>query len=142
MLRWTSIAGAALTAGGVAWLSKIAVIVATSGRVTDTGAAGAFFLLGFVLLLIGSTGVGLSLTMNKSCAVAAARRASLPDHPDSPARGARRSARAAGGGFGAELRPRRSEHPSRRRAVARRGSDAADPLQEGAWCQARLRAGG
>lgn len=66
MLRWTSIAGAALTAGGVAWLSKIAVIVATSGRVTDTGAAGAFFLLGFVLLLIGSTGVGLSLTMNRA----------------------------------------------------------------------------
>lgn len=66
MLRWIGIAGAALTASGVAWLSKLAVIVATSGRVTDTGAAGLFFLLGFVLLLIGSTGVGLRLTMNRA----------------------------------------------------------------------------
>lgn len=65
MSRWITVAGAALTAGGVAWLLKLAVIVATSGRVTDTGAAGVFFLLGFVLLLLGSTGVGLRLTMNK-----------------------------------------------------------------------------
>lgn len=65
MSRCITVAGAALTAGGVAWLLKLAVIVATSGRVTDTGAAGVFFLLGFVLLLLGSTGVGLRLTMNK-----------------------------------------------------------------------------
>jgi hypothetical protein len=42
---------------------KLWVIVATDGRVVATGAAGAFFDLGFYSLMVGSTGVGLRLTM-------------------------------------------------------------------------------
>lgn len=61
---WIAIAGTALVFGGVAWLAKLAVVVATDGRVTATGAAGTFFTLGLVLILIGSTGTGLWLKMN------------------------------------------------------------------------------
>ncbi len=60
---WIAIAGTALVVGGVAWLLKLWVIVATDGRVVATGAAGAFFDLGFYSLIVGSTGVGLRLTM-------------------------------------------------------------------------------
>ena len=60
---WIAIAGIALVVGGVAWLLKLWVIVATDGRVAYTGAAGAFFDLGLYSLMIGSTGVGLRLTM-------------------------------------------------------------------------------
>jgi hypothetical protein len=42
---------------------KLWVIVATDGRVAYTGAAGAFFSLGLYSLMVGSTGVGLRLTM-------------------------------------------------------------------------------
>ena len=45
--------------------SKLAVIVATDGRVTHTGAAAAFLDIGLVLLMVGSTGVGLRLAMNQ-----------------------------------------------------------------------------
>jgi hypothetical protein len=62
---WIAIAGTALIAGGVAWLLKLWVIVATDGRVVATGAAGTFFTLGLGLLLVGSTGVGLRLAMNQ-----------------------------------------------------------------------------
>jgi hypothetical protein len=61
---WIAVAGVALVLGGAAWLSKLAVIVATDGRVAYTGAAGAFFDLGLLLMLAGSTGVGLRLTTN------------------------------------------------------------------------------
>jgi len=61
---WISVAGTALVLGGAAWLAKLAVVVATDGRVTATVAAGAYFTLGLVLILIGSTGAGLRLTMN------------------------------------------------------------------------------
>lgn len=61
---WSAFAGSALVFGGGAWFSKLVVIVATDGRVAYTGAAGAFFTLGLALILIGSTGVGLRLTMN------------------------------------------------------------------------------
>jgi hypothetical protein len=60
---WIAIAGTALVVGGVAWLLKLWVIVATDGRVVATGAAGDFFDLGFYSLMVGSTGVGLRLTM-------------------------------------------------------------------------------
>ena len=63
---WMAIAGTALVVGGVAWLLKLAVIVATGGRVVDTGAAAVFYLLGFLLLVIGSTGIGLWLTTNRA----------------------------------------------------------------------------
>ena len=62
---WTAIAGTALVVGGVAWLLKLWVIVATDGRVVATGAAGAFFDLGLYSLLVGSTGVGLRLAINQ-----------------------------------------------------------------------------
>lgn len=58
---WIAVTGTALVLGGIAWFSKLAV-VATGDRVTATGAAGAFFTLGLVLILIGSTGAGLWLT--------------------------------------------------------------------------------
>ncbi len=60
---WIAIAGTALVVGGVAWLLKLWVIVATDGRVVATGAAGAFFTIGLYSLLVGSTGLGLRLTM-------------------------------------------------------------------------------
>ena len=62
---WTAVAGAVLVVGGVAWLLKLSVIVATDGRVVATGAAGAFFDIGFYSLLVGSTGLGLRLTKNE-----------------------------------------------------------------------------
>ncbi len=62
---WIAIAGTSLVVGGVAWLLKLWVIVATDGRVVATGAAGAFFDLGLYLLMVGSTGVGLRLAMNQ-----------------------------------------------------------------------------
>lgn len=62
---WIAIAGTALVVGGVAWILKLWVIVATDGRVVATGAAGAFFDLGHYSLLVGSTGLGLRLTMNQ-----------------------------------------------------------------------------
>ena len=61
---WIAIAGTALVVGGVAWLLKLWVIVATDGRVVATGAAGAFYDIGFYSLLVGSTGVGLRLAIN------------------------------------------------------------------------------
>jgi hypothetical protein len=62
---WTAIAGTILIVGGVAWLLKLWVIVATDGRVVTTGAAGAFFDLGFYSLIVGSTGLGVRLTRNQ-----------------------------------------------------------------------------
>jgi len=59
---WTAVAGVALVIGGVAWVLKLSVIIATDGRVVATGAAGAFLDLGFYSLLVGSTGLGLRLT--------------------------------------------------------------------------------
>jgi hypothetical protein len=38
---WIAAAGALLVAGGLAWIAKLWVIVATDGRVVATGAAGA-----------------------------------------------------------------------------------------------------
>ena len=62
---WTTIAGTILFIGGVAWILKLWVIIATDGRVVATGAAGVFFDLGLYSLLVGSTGVGLRLAMNQ-----------------------------------------------------------------------------
>lgn len=62
---WIAIAGTALIAGGVAWLLKLWVIVATDGRVVATGAAATFLELGLGLLLVGTTGVGLRLAINQ-----------------------------------------------------------------------------
>jgi hypothetical protein len=66
---WTAIAGTILVVGGVAWLLKLWVIVSTDGRVVATGAAGAFFDLGFYSLLVGSTGLGVRLMANQDTAM-------------------------------------------------------------------------
>ncbi len=70
--RWFGIAGAALVVGAAAWFAKIGVIVATAGRVTDTGAAAVFYLLGLALLFVGSTGLGLRLAANRAFALSVA----------------------------------------------------------------------
>ncbi len=62
---WIAIAGTALVLGGVAWMLKLWVIVATDGRVVATGAAGTFFDLSFYLLIVGCTGLGLRLAINE-----------------------------------------------------------------------------
>jgi hypothetical protein len=59
--RWSMIAACLSLAGGVAWLAKFAVIVATDGRVATTGAAAWFMRLGLVCLFAGGTGVPLWL---------------------------------------------------------------------------------
>jgi hypothetical protein len=62
---WIFITGTALIASGVAWLSKLRVIVATDGRVVATGAAATFFDLGLYLLIVGSTWIRVRLMMNQ-----------------------------------------------------------------------------
>ncbi len=54
---WIAIAATALVVGGVAWLLKLWVIVATDGRVVATGAAGAFLDLGLLAARRSSCGV-------------------------------------------------------------------------------------
>ena len=65
--RWTRIATVALIAGASMWLVKLVVIVVTDGAESGTGdaAAAVFFLPGFVLLLSGSSAVGLWLTRGR-----------------------------------------------------------------------------
>jgi len=69
--RWMKLATLALIAGGGAWLVKLVVIVATDGADSGAGdaAVAAFFLLGFVLLLSGSSAVGLWLTRGRGAVV-------------------------------------------------------------------------
>jgi hypothetical protein len=62
---WIAIAGSSLIAGGVAWFSKLWVIVATDGRVVATGAAASSLELGLVLLIVGSTGIGVRLMIRQ-----------------------------------------------------------------------------
>lgn len=65
--QWMKIARVALIAGASAWLVKLVVIVITDGAESGAGdaAAAVFFLLGFVLLLGGSSAVGLWLTRGR-----------------------------------------------------------------------------
>ena len=60
--NWSKFAGIFTFAGGTTWLAKIAVIVATGGRVIDTGAAAVLFALGTALLAVGSTSFAVWLT--------------------------------------------------------------------------------
>ncbi len=62
---WTAIAGTVLIVGGVAWLLKLWVIVATDGRVVATGAAATFLELGLVLLIVGFTGIEVRVMMSQ-----------------------------------------------------------------------------
>lgn len=67
--RWIGIGAWLAVAGGIAWLAKLAVIVATDGRTDDEGAAAVFYLTGFVLLALGSTAVGALVAGDRSRAV-------------------------------------------------------------------------
>jgi hypothetical protein len=64
--RWISIGSVAAALGGLSWLAKVAVIIATDGEVTDEGAAAFFYLLGVALMGIGSTAVGVLLAGRRS----------------------------------------------------------------------------
>jgi hypothetical protein len=66
--RWITILATVLLAGGVAWLLKlvaIAVLVVTGSPDIESGAVAFFYLAGLGLLFIGSTALGLWLTMNR-----------------------------------------------------------------------------
>jgi len=67
--RLSTILAALAAAGGAAWLAKLAVVAATDGATSDTGAAAIFYLLGVALLAIGSTAVGLWLAAGRHRAV-------------------------------------------------------------------------
>jgi hypothetical protein len=65
--RWPLWASLVLLAGGLSWLAKQAVIVATAtdGHANESAPIAFFYLLGGALLLVGSTGVGLWLTRRR-----------------------------------------------------------------------------
>ena len=69
--QWMKVATLALIAGASAWLVKLVVIVITDGAESGAGDATAavFFLPGFVLLLTGSSAVGLWLTRSRGSVV-------------------------------------------------------------------------
>ena len=69
--RWPVYASAVLMAGGLAWIIKIAVIVATNGRIITTGPAAFLMSAGLVLLPLGAAGVGASLARRNHVAVRA-----------------------------------------------------------------------
>ena len=67
--RWTAILASVLIAGGVSWLLKltvIAVMVATGSGDIESGLVAFFYLVGLALLLIGSTALGVRLTMGRA----------------------------------------------------------------------------
>jgi hypothetical protein len=66
--RWVVILATVLVAGGVAWLLKltvIAVLVVTGAPDIESAAVAFFYLTGLGLLFIGSTALGLWLTMGR-----------------------------------------------------------------------------
>lgn len=67
--RSTTILAALAAAGGAAWLGKLAVITATDGATTDTGAAAVLYVLGVALMAIGSAAVGMRLTAGRHLAL-------------------------------------------------------------------------
>ena len=66
--RWIVILATILVAGGVAWLLKlvaIAILVVKGAQDIESAAVAFFYLTGLGLLFIGSTALGLRLTMNR-----------------------------------------------------------------------------
>jgi hypothetical protein len=66
--RWIVILATVLVSGGVAWLLKlvaIAILVVTGAQDIESAAVAFFYLTGLGLLFIGSTALGLQLTMNR-----------------------------------------------------------------------------
>jgi len=64
--KWTKVAGLFLIGGALAWTIKLSVIIATDGRIIDTGAAAFLMKLGILMLLVGSTGIGYRLSLHRS----------------------------------------------------------------------------
>ncbi len=64
--RWTRLAALLLMGGALAWTLKLAVIISTNGQIIDTGAAAFLMKMGLVLLIVGSTGIGNRLSVNRS----------------------------------------------------------------------------
>jgi hypothetical protein len=64
--RWTQVAGVLLMGGALAWTIKLCIIIATNGRIINTGAAALLMKVGIVLLFVGSTGIGNRLSRNHS----------------------------------------------------------------------------
>jgi hypothetical protein len=64
--KWTQVAGLLLIGGAIAWTIKLAVIIATDGRIITTGAAALLMKIGIVLLVLGSTGIGNRLSLNRN----------------------------------------------------------------------------
>ncbi len=72
---WTRIAATAGIAGGLAWLGKLAVLVATD---REGGADVPLFAVGLALLLVASTGIGLALSRRRPVAARVATTALAP----------------------------------------------------------------
>lgn len=64
--RWIDIGSVAATLGGLSWLAKLAVIVATDGEINDEGAAAFFYLVGVALMVAGSTAIGVLLARRRA----------------------------------------------------------------------------
>lgn len=64
--RWIDIGSVLAALGGLSWIAKVAVILATDGKVDDEGAAALFYLLGAALMLIGSTAIGTLVAAGRS----------------------------------------------------------------------------
>lgn len=64
--NWTQIAGLLLIGGALAWTIKLGVIIATNGRIIDSGAAAFFMKIGILLLIIGSTGIGSRFSLHRA----------------------------------------------------------------------------
>jgi hypothetical protein len=63
--NWTQIAGLILISGAVAWAIKLIIIISTNGRIINTGAAAFFMTAGLLMLILGSTGIGLRLSRGR-----------------------------------------------------------------------------
>jgi peptidoglycan/LPS O-acetylase OafA/YrhL len=63
--RWRTTSGRVAIAGGLAWLAKLTVIVATGGEIIDSGPAALFYLSGLALLLLGGALAGLWYTAGR-----------------------------------------------------------------------------
>jgi hypothetical protein len=64
--KWTQIAGLIMITGAIAWTIKLIIIISTNGGIIDTGAAAFFMTAGLLMLVIGSTGIGLRLTQGRN----------------------------------------------------------------------------
>jgi hypothetical protein len=69
--KWPILASGLLVAGGLSWLVKVGVIVATDGRIITTGPAALLMSAGLVLLVLGAAGAGAWLARRAHVALRA-----------------------------------------------------------------------